>query len=893
MTTTTKPGKTGQKHNDWAHGPVAAAFNLSAVPLAVTTVAKLFGWIPPWIPLVCAVVMAGCLVWAGRNRQPRPLSRVSLIYRAAVAAAIGGWMWWQLATFPHVGLTAGQTAGLLAAPPAAVVLLLVASARSRIPALFRFLPGAAAAVFAAGLAMVLRQPVLAWLDAAFTVVDRLPHTKEAVLPWLGGAALQAVAVAAPAAVLGVAFASRERTADEQLAAAERFADRGVPARAKAIQKLFCDLAGETTIIRSKIEGEPDRIRRHLVVTDVKPWGNDAGETYIFNLTGSTKHTTMEGLRRHADDAATKLNLPKGCGVEVAAAEGVDRNGDEYGRGYAAVDVSRKNVLKEKIDYPALRPRSILNPMPLGQIRSGMEIGPYFRENSAFLWGQKGSGKTVCIYCIIAGALQCTDTLVWVIDLNNGAAARPFLRGWHEGKVGRPGIDWVASTIDEVKRMAEVGERIAVDRKNFYADLKFQHNTNLMPIGNGTPGNPPPEVLIIIDEGAEVMGVGGSATDAGREARAAMNAIMRLARDAAINIVFSGLRATSDVADTDFSNQTSIRIGMQVTDDRELAYGFGDYSLSAREIPYKGSGFIRVGNDQPDVKVFKSFFLDPQRCYEIGMETTQWRPYLDARGQLVAGSVYANRWRRTAPQIWKDPRPEMVNYGTTPGGSAAAAAGGGADTGPAGGGGGTATAVMDRPADMPNVPDRTGRTDTGVMVPQAGSFDEIMEQARRMRKQDDGDGDDGQPPAGDLPPAGGEGQPEPAPRSEPAADLDQDAVNKKFAALVQQPVLDWEPEYPARYSEITPDEEIGGAHPKSREILENLVLTKGPLKLKQIHKMLTSGGDWGPAVLNEHGDPISVQALHKLLKQPGQGNKPAAWLAERQQRDPYDHKNRGK
>ena len=46
--------------------------------------------------------------------------------------------------------------------------------------------------------------------------------------------------------------------------------------------------------------------------------------------------------------------------------------------------------------------------------------------------------------------------------------------------------------------------IALDRKSFYADLKFDANSNLMPIGNGGPGEAPPEILIVIDEGATVL-----------------------------------------------------------------------------------------------------------------------------------------------------------------------------------------------------------------------------------------------------------------------------------------------------------------------------------------------------------------------------------------------------
>src|ERR1044072_10009433 len=98
MTTTAKP-KTKDPHKDWKRGPVAAAFNASACSLAVTTIVKLFGGIPPWVPLVVSMVLAGCLVVAGQHRQPRPLSRKSLVYRASVAPPGRWWVWLAAGTF--------------------------------------------------------------------------------------------------------------------------------------------------------------------------------------------------------------------------------------------------------------------------------------------------------------------------------------------------------------------------------------------------------------------------------------------------------------------------------------------------------------------------------------------------------------------------------------------------------------------------------------------------------------------------------------------------------------------------------------------------------------------------------------------------------------------------
>src|ERR1051325_5114612 len=179
MTTTAQP-KTKEPHNDWKHGPWAAAFNASACSLAVTTIVKLFGGIPPWVPLVVSMVLAGCLVVAGQHRQPRPLSRKSLVYRASVALLVGWWMWFQLATFPAVDVNTSQLVALLVSWPAALITAAVTVGSTRLPALVRYGPPAVAVAFAGGITYMLRGQLVVWFEAAFTVVDRLPHTRPAV-----------------------------------------------------------------------------------------------------------------------------------------------------------------------------------------------------------------------------------------------------------------------------------------------------------------------------------------------------------------------------------------------------------------------------------------------------------------------------------------------------------------------------------------------------------------------------------------------------------------------------------------------------------------------------------------------------------------------------------------
>lgn len=844
-------------HSDLKHGPVAAAVNASVVTLCLTTLGKLIG-LPPWLALVVGVAMAASLVWSGKHRRPRPLSRHSLVYRAVAMMLAAGWMFWQLADFPD---TAGVAGGIAATGTALALIPVGFLGMKLVSGPWKILIPIVVAGIGAGLLGAYGMDLFAWVAGTLTTTDRLPmHDWPAVGGWLGYALISLAVLTAPTVVLGVAFANREQSADDELDRARHDVVAGGPhAQARAMQRLLCDEFGEWQDMRdpetNQVTGRRATIR---IVGPPEFWPNGAGEHYTVDLRGNIRSTTITRVNSAKENLVTKLGLPDGCGVEVLKAPG-------EGKGFVRLSVSRVDRLKDVVYYPELMPRSILNPLPIGIDRAGVEIGPLLRESSAFVWGQKGSGKTVTVSDLIAGGIQCTNCLVWVIDLNGGSAAAPFLAGFEDGDVDRPCIDWVATDIAEVRRMAEVGLAIALDRKVYYRKLKQQQNTNLMPIGNGGPGQPPPEILIIIDEGAEVLGIGGGQiTDDGRAARVAVDSIMRLARDAAVNIIFSGLRATSDVADPAFLHGTAVRIGMRVSDQQELAYGFGDWKLDPNEIPHQGSGFIKTSHDS-DIQVFKAYFLDPNRMRDIGLACTPWRPYLDEQGVQVGGWLYADRWRRTAHKIFSKPRPEVANYGGL------ARPAGAAPTGPAGpalaGGTGTGTAVLDRD-------DVAAR---GALPPTGGdSFEDLLNSARQ---HSDREPDDLPAP----PPAGSEGggASDDGVDGEEKSQADYDA---EFKLMAEKMNLDdpstWHGSVP-----IPPDAEIAAVNRRvdSRAVLEQLVRMAGPdgIAWAAMHKALRAGGDWGPAV------PISAPAMSKLLKRPGTGE-PVEWLAPRGKTEPYIH-----
>src|SRR6185369_5844604 len=130
-----------------------------------------------------------------------------------------------------------------------------------------------------------RAEVTSWLHGALVVTDKFGGGL-AAFNWLGFAVLSLAIVTAPIAVLGVTFANRERSADDELAAIERrnFA-RTADGQGRVFLKLICKMTSEYTEWRPQDPSQPGRRIPNLKVTETRFWENGAGETYIIDLTG--------------------------------------------------------------------------------------------------------------------------------------------------------------------------------------------------------------------------------------------------------------------------------------------------------------------------------------------------------------------------------------------------------------------------------------------------------------------------------------------------------------------------------------------------------------------------------------------------------------------------------
>ncbi|WP_124282336.1 hypothetical protein [Streptomyces sp. ADI97-07] len=344
--------------------------------------------------------------------------------------------------------------------------------------------------------------------------------------------------------------------------------------------------------------------------------------------------TWRHLQTAQNGLAGDARLPNGCGVEIT--EGADR-------GSFLANVETANQLAgEPTMYPAdYSPRSMNDGLQLGVHRDGSEVAPCVRQSSGVWTGRKGSGKSNLMNVSISGQCRMVDSLTWVIDLNGGSLALPWLRAWHKaGRPGRPPIDYVADTPEKALAMAEALLRIAKARKPGYADLQIEADDDKLPVSAAVPG-----IIVNADEIAELYSGKARKNPTLRKAGDALLQVVELARAVACNVIAAALRATQDVIE---EPQLVVQAGLKIcmkSDERELAYLMGwNEKITAEDMPEPGTGVIKV-LDAP-ARPFQAYRITPTRIAEIVVATADLQPELDDLSRKAAGEAYATRWDNT-------------------------------------------------------------------------------------------------------------------------------------------------------------------------------------------------------------------------------------------------------
>lgn len=369
----------------------------------------------------------------------------------------------------------------------------------------------------------------------------------------------------------------------------------------------------------------------VVVEAVTRWDNGNGEDVRVCMPKSG--ATVDQLRTLAPGLAADANLPHGCSIEIIEPEG-------EGQRTVLLRVPTKMMTALDEGHPLWEEqRSILDGVPIGAHPNGDTAQGPIREESWLVVGKKGAGKTTLLWGITATAGMCRDALVWHIDLNGGGMTQPWVDVWLEGRVQRCPIDWAAPNVDEAIKMVKAAVKIAKHRKIAYRRRKKEHNTNLLPVGEDLP-----EIVIILDEGAEAMAAAGKGKV--MELSTKLEEIQRIARNEAVNLVLSVLRGTGDLVPAAMSTQTGVGICMKVRQQKEIAAVFEqawELKLKPEHLTAKGAGWIGVDGGLP-VR-YQGWNILPDDMEQSALRIARVRPDLDEASAEAAGADYASRYER--------------------------------------------------------------------------------------------------------------------------------------------------------------------------------------------------------------------------------------------------------
>lgn len=401
-------------------------------------------------------------------------------------------------------------------------------------------------------------------------------------------------------------------------------------------------AGGRTMVLGSAARENDEWRQRIVdrggqpfagvvVEAVTKWDNRLGEDVRVCLPKAG--ATVDQLRYLVPGLGADANLPHGCSIEIIEPEG-------EGQRTVIMRVPTQVLTTLDEGHPLWEEqRSILDGVPIGAHPNGDTTQGPMREESWLVVGKKGAGKTTLLWGITATVGMCRDALVWHIDLNGGGMTQPWVDVWLNGKVERCPIDWAAPNVDEAIKMVRAAVKIAKHRKIAYRKRKKEANANLLPIGPDLP-----EIVIILDEGAEAMAAAGKGKVV--ELAATLEEIQRIARNEAVNLVLSVLRGTGDLVPAAMSTQTGVKVCMKVDKQREIASVFEEaweLKLRPNHLTAKGAGWIGVDGGLP-VR-YQGWNILPDDMERSALRIGQVRPDLDEASAQAAGEDYATRYER--------------------------------------------------------------------------------------------------------------------------------------------------------------------------------------------------------------------------------------------------------
>jgi S-DNA-T family DNA segregation ATPase FtsK/SpoIIIE len=355
------------------------------------------------------------------------------------------------------------------------------------------------------------------------------------------------------------------------------------------------------------------------VTGIETWPREMGMTLQVQLPPGDSY---DRLRPFTSQMAADAKIPLSCDVEILP--GRDRS-------VAIIRVETVDVSDAEIPYPegtdGTAPLTITQPLVAAVQRGGVDYPISVLDDPMLIVGQRGSGKTNAVQVMNALLLRCADTVVWHIDLNGSGMSRPWMTPWLKGQIREPVIDWVAATVDEAIVMMQAAINIAKARKTIYAEAMDAEDDDKL-----HPSPKVPEIVIVLDEGAEAMAMSRGNTILS----AKIAELISIARAARVNLLLSTLRATGDIIPMEVQAQVGTKIFMRPVLDcqHEMAQLLGWSKLPLSEVAQPGTAAART-HDTAGITRVNFYRMRPSAIHAMAVAVAGIRPALDAPSAAAA------------------------------------------------------------------------------------------------------------------------------------------------------------------------------------------------------------------------------------------------------------------
>ena len=423
-------------------------------------------------------------------------------------------------------------------------------------------------------------------------------------------------------LLNVTRASQTGKQKDQVKAAE--AEIGGGRFVAMIERQLKKAPGKSGIVEKRREPFPAGMK---VVLDVRH--------FTGALTGL--YSMGEDLERAADARPGTYVFERGATV-----------------GEAILNVFDRDILAERIPYPFVTgPKSIHNPMALGQFATGEVCVITFRELAALMVGIKGRGKSALLNTHLAYLTGCTDAVVWMMDGKGGRTGRPWLQPFLDavkaGSDETPALDWLAITEPEYDAML-LAVNAAIKHRSRGAGDKI------------TPSPSTPSIILIVEEASVITGTGNYGNM--KRADLAKGAVVQ-GRSEAVDAIFASQRATvTMLGGGDMKSNLDLRYGLGVIDPYDARDIFTDGKLAASLLglgddeKYRGV-FLMQAPGSRRVMPVKGYWIEPDAVPGIAKRNAPFRPNLDAGTadavdaylkQMGVPGGYHGRWDRLLKEL---------------------------------------------------------------------------------------------------------------------------------------------------------------------------------------------------------------------------------------------------